>query len=208
MTAFTILLGGDIKVTERLKSQVAGTTVIAADSGIRHAQHLGLAPILWMGDFDSSSRQLLRAYQNVERVVFPCDKDMTDGELAVTEALQRGADRLVLCGAFGGDRTDHIFLHMSMATTLAAKGIPCLLTSGHEEGWPLSAGEHKFDLAEGTDFSIVAFSPVDGLSVHGAKWQLDEAHLDFGSSLTLSNKICGTLAISLQYGCAILLARP
>ena len=42
MSRFTILLGGDVRVTERLRKQVAGTRVIAADSGIRHVPLLGL----------------------------------------------------------------------------------------------------------------------------------------------------------------------
>lgn len=58
---------------------------------------------------------------------------MTDGELAFEEAYMRGADRVILCGAFGGQRTDHTLLHLTMATAQAAKGRNVLLSSGSEE---------------------------------------------------------------------------
>jgi len=208
MTVFTILLGGEITVTPRLKSQTAGTSVIAADGGIRHAKSLNLSPVLWMGDFDSTDKDMKKSYSNVPRISFPCDKDMTDGELAVNTALEKGASRLILCGAFGGDRTDHTLLHMTMSTTLAERNIPSVLTSGGEEGWPLVPGSYRFDLPDSTAFSIIAFSPIEGLSIHGAKWPLYNARVNFGSSLTLSNKICGTLGVSLQSGRGILLTKP
>lgn len=208
MAAFTILLGGDLVLTARLKSQIAKTTVIAADSGMRHAKLLGITPALWVGDFDSAAKDLEQAYRTVPRVSFPRNKDMSDGEITVNAALDRGANRLVLCGAFRGKRTDHTLLHITLAITLAEKNIPCLLTSGDEEGWPLIPGHYMFDLPDGIIFSIVGFSPIEGLSIQGAKWPLHKAHLDFGSSWTLSNKICGTLAVSLQAGKGILLTRP
>ncbi|MCB1719598.1 MAG: thiamine diphosphokinase, partial [Candidatus Competibacteraceae bacterium] len=51
MSHFVILLGGDLSPTPRLRDQVAGARAIAADSGIRHAEALGLDPELWTGDF-------------------------------------------------------------------------------------------------------------------------------------------------------------
>ena len=78
---------------------------------------------------------------------------------------------------------------------------------GEVEGSPLLPGEHRFDLPDGTLFSILAFSPLSGLSVAGAKWPLTDVELDFGSSLTMSNEVRGDLGISLRQGRALLLAR-
>jgi thiamine pyrophosphokinase len=206
MSRFTILLGGDLTVTPRLRAQIAGTRTVAADSGLRHAAALGIVPELWIGDFDSTEPGWLDAYDGIERIVFDTDKDRTDGELAVEEALSRGASSLLLVGAFGGPRPDHAFLHLSMALALMDRGIWTLLTSGGQEGVPLPHETSGFDYPAGTMFSILAFSGLRGLTVEGAKWPLDCVVVPFGSSLTLSNVVTGNLSVSLGEGRALLLA--
>ncbi|MFD1199715.1 thiamine diphosphokinase [Brucella gallinifaecis] len=206
MGTFVILLGGDLVITERLEQQIAGARVLAADGGIRHAHALGVEPELWLGDFDSTSDDLLAQYAHVPKRTFPAAKDMTDGELALEEAFERGADRVILCGAFGGQRTDHTLLHLTMATAQAARGRNILLTSGSEEALPLIAGEHVYDLPDGTSFSVINFCTLEGLSITNAEWPLDNVTLPFGSSWTVSNIVRGTLCISARSGCAILVA--
>jgi len=208
MSKFVLLLGGTVHVTDRLLRLVAGARVLAADGGIAHAKPLGLEPELWLGDFDSTSPELDAEYAHVPRVAFPAEKDMTDGELALSEAYRLGATEVVLCGAFGGQRTDHTLLHLTMATRYAAEGRKLVLSSGYEEAHPLVAGSYDFDFADGTLFSIVAFSQLHGLFIHGARWPLENVELSFGSSLTVSNAVRGNLHVSLHSGKAILIAAP
>ncbi len=52
MSKFVILLSGDLMVTPRLHRQIAGSRIIAADSGMKHASTLGIVPELWVGDFE------------------------------------------------------------------------------------------------------------------------------------------------------------
>jgi thiamine pyrophosphokinase len=208
MSRFVILLGGGLVRTPRLDAQLAGARVIAADSGIRHASALGVAPELWVGDFDSVPPVLPAHYADIPRKTFPHEKDKTDGELAVDEALGLGATSLVLCGAFGGQRVDHEFLHLALAVRLAEAGVEVLLTSGAQEGLPLLPGIAEFDYKDGTLFSILGFSELSGLSVAGAKWPLDNVEVPFGSSLTISNETRGRLHISLSAGRALLVAHP
>lgn len=221
MSLFLILLGGDLTVTDRLRQQIAGARVLAADGGIRHARALGVEPELWLGDFDSTSAELLADYAHVPRRTFPRAKDMTDGELALTEAFLLGATRVILCGAFGGERTDHTMLHLTMATALAMQGRELMLSSGVEEAWPLVASppasspgkslvprEYVYDLPQDALFSILCFAPLEGLFITGAEWPLNNVRLSFGSSLTLSNVVKGTLRVVLRSGYAVLLAKP
>lgn len=208
MSRFTILLGGDLVRTPLLDRQIAGSRVIAADSGIRHAAVLDLVPELWVGDFDSSSEGFAERFAAVPREAFPTEKDKTDGELAVAAALARGATSLVFAGAFGGPRADHAFLHLSLALRIAEAGTAVVLTSGAQEGQPLLSGTAGFDYADGTMFSILGFTALSGLTVEGAKWPLDAVEVPFGSSLTLSNEVKGSLRISLGSGRAVLLAHP
>jgi len=207
MSRFSILLGGEVYRTERLDAQLAGTRVIAADSGMRHATTLGLLPELWVGDFDSISDGVKEDFREVTREVYPQDKDKTDGELAVEAALDLGATSLILVGAFGGERPDHAYQHLAQAVRLMERGVPTLLVSGRQEGWPLAIGErHVFTYEDGTLFSVLALTDLLGLTVEGAKWPLDAVEVPFGSSLTLSNIVHGELAVTLKAGRALLVA--
>ncbi len=207
MSRFIILLGGRLVRTPRLDAQVAGARIIAADGGMDHARKLEVTPELWIGDFDSSPPETIAEYSHVERRSFPREKDVTDGELAVSEAMARGATSLVLAGAFGG-RVDHAFLHTALAIRRAKEGLPVVITSGDQEACPLLPGSRDFDFEDGTLFSILGYSHLSGVTVMGAKWPLDNVEVPFGTSLTLSNEVSGDLRISIGVGRAMLLAHP
>ena len=208
MSRFVILLGGDLVPTPRVNRALDGARVIAADGGMRHAAALGVAPELWTGDFDSVSAELLAAWPDTAREIFPAGKDKTDGELAVDAALARGATSLVLAGAFGGARADHAYLHLALAVKLFEQGVPVSLTDGAQEGHPLPLALARFDFAPGTLFSVIGFSELVGLAVRGARWPLNRIMMPFGSSLTISNEVTGELEIELGQGRAMLIAHP
>jgi thiamine pyrophosphokinase len=100
-STFTILLGGELHLTDRLRAAVTGSRFIAADGGMRHAATLGVLPELWVGDFDSTPPDLDGAFPNVPKQPYPAAKAATDGEIAIQEAIERGARRLILAGALG-----------------------------------------------------------------------------------------------------------
>lgn len=209
MSTFTLLLGGELVPTRRLAAQIAGSRVIAADSGIAHAAALGLAPELWAGDFDSVTKDERVAFAHVPQMEFPSEKDMTDGELAIAEAIRRGATRLILAGAFGGARADHAYLHLAAAVGLSERGFDVLLTSGNQEGVPLRPGRRAaFDYAAGTLFSVIGFTDIAGLTIEGVRWPLTGRDVAFGSSLTISNVVSDRLSVEVAAGRAVLVAHP
>lgn len=207
MSRFTIVLGGDLVRTPRLDAQIAGSRILAADSGMLRAAALGLEPELWLGDFDSVTAEDRARFASVPQQAYPPEKDVTDGELAVEEALRRGASDLVLAGALGGPRADHAFLNLAAGLSLAERGVPVLLSSGIEEARALLPGAPAaFDLPDGTLFSVLAFGPLSGLTLEGAQWPLDAVEVAFGSSLTLSNRVAGRLEAALGSGRAMVVA--
>lgn len=207
MSHYLVLLGGSLTVTARLRHQIEGARIIAADSGIRHAETLGVMPELWLGDFDSVPEDVPERFSSVPKMEFSSDKDQTDGELALDEALARGASRIILAGAFGGTRSDHTHLNLTAALRAGEQGIDVSLTSGSEEGVPVGAEARQFDLADGTLFSVLAFTALTGLTITGAKWPLTNQEVQFGSSLTLSNEVFGDLTVKLESGRALLVAQ-
>ncbi len=207
-TTFTILLGGELRLTERLRAATSGSRFIAADGGMRHALALGVEPELWVGDFDSTPADLQGAFPNVPKQPYPAAKAATDGEIAVSEAIDRGAVRLILAGAMGGERSDHAIQHLLYGIQLAEKGFDVLLTSGDEEAAPLPSGDLTLTLPSGSLFSVLGFSDLTGLSIENARYPLRDFHLPFGASRTISNVAEGDVRFSLGRGRAVVLARP
>jgi thiamine pyrophosphokinase len=207
MSLFTILLGGRLIDTPRLRAQIAGARVIAADSGMAHAETLGVVPEVWVGDFDSASLPLQNRHASVPRLSFPAEKDATDGELACDEAVKRGAAQLVLAGAFGG-QADHLLGTITHAVSLRTRGHEVLLTSGDEEGLPLVPGTMTLELSPGRRVSVLALTDLSRLSISGVKWPLLDRDVPTGSSLTLSNVATGPVSITLAGGHGAVIVYP
>jgi thiamine pyrophosphokinase len=207
-STFAILLGGNLTVTARLKTALADSRFIAADSGMRHAAILGVEPELWVGDFDSTDAELARQWPGIKQKTYPPEKNETDGEIATAEAVDRGATRLVFVGALGGERSDHALQHLLHAMSLAERGIDIVLTSGEEEAVPLLPGRISLDLPKGSLFSVIGFSALEGLHIIGARYPLANFSLPFGSSRTVSNVAEGRVEFHLRSGKGMILARP
>lgn len=207
MSNFAILLGGTVKPTKRLKKQLEGARVIAADSGMQHADSLELKPELWVGDFDSASPHLQKKHKDVPRQTYPVEKDATDGEIAIAEALRRSATSLILVGGFGG-QFDHTLAHAGFLLALAKRGMDIFMSSGNEEAQALVGEIAIDDLSFGTRLSIAPFSDLRGLTLSGVKWPLAKRDVPLGSALTLSNIVTGSVRISLLSGSALILTYP
>lgn len=205
---FVVLLGGSLEATPRLAADVAGARIVAADGGMRHAAVLGVSPEIWVGDFDSTPPELLEAWPDVERQPYPMAKNETDGAIAVSFATERGAKKIVLAGALGGERSDHALMHLIHAVSLEEQGFAIKLTSGEEEAWPLLPGTREIDLPKGSLFSILGLSPLAGLFIGNVRYPLNDFSLPFGSSRTISNVAEGPIRLSLASGRAVLIARP
>ncbi|MER0238936.1 thiamine diphosphokinase [Fulvimarina sp. MAC8] len=207
MTEFAVLLAGDIEPTERLKARLAACRIIAADAGIAHANALGLKPELWLGDFDSAETSL-KTTSAIETLSYPTGKDKTDGELAIEAAIERGATSMIVAGALGGPRSDHAFSNLVLALRYAEQGLSIELDDGRERGWPLQPGKRlEIDLKPGTQFSILKFSDITGLTITGAVYPLDDVEVPFTSILTQSNEATGPISVVIGRGTALLLAQ-
>ena len=103
--------------------------VVAADGGARHAAHLGLTIDTWIGDGDSIDTDALASLAasgvTVRRVAEA--KDESDTELAVLEALARGADEVVILGALGGVRIDHTIANVGLLAMPQLGDLPTAL---------------------------------------------------------------------------------
>ena len=120
--------------------------VIAADGGA----HSGVRIDLWVGDGDSGN-----APQGVEKILVAPEKDETDGELALSEAIRLGFQTVRFYGVTGG-RIDQQLGNLSLIADATKKG---LSAEGVSNGLKIRYCEGKvsFHTKIGTVFSILAF---------------------------------------------------
>lgn len=194
---------------------MASTRVLAADGGMAHARVLQLETELWIGDFDSSSARLLAEHSEVKRVIYPPDKDASDGELAIETAMNLGAHHINLIGGLGR-RTDYTLAHMTLLWRLARQGITSVISNGQEEIHPVlgsdgpggfgSTNELAPAVPQGTRLSVVPWTDLKSLSLSGVRWPLELRDVACGSTLTLSNlTTSGTTRVTLAGGKALLI---
>ena len=207
MSKYVILLSGPVTPTPRLMQQLNGARVIAADGGMAHVAALKLVPELWVGDFDSTPQSLADKYHNVPRQTHPTEKAASDGELAISEALRRGASSLILVGGFGG-QLDHVLAHAGFLLALSKRGIDVMMTSGTEEAYGLTHELELLNLDAGTRLSVMPFTDLMGLSITGVKWPLANQLVRLGTAHTLANVVTGDVKISLTSGNALVVVYP
>jgi len=185
-----VLSGGEPIAIARDFDLPDNAYVIAADSGLHHAQTLGLAVDLVIGDMDSVDPAVLddavRNGSSMQR--HPTDKDHTDLELAFEAALRTGAQQILVVGSHAG-RLDHLLGSMGLLAATAQLVDEIVWTDGstvvtactprHPATIGGRAGDRLSLVPTGAD--------VAGVTTDGLRWSLDGEHLAAGSTRGVSN---------------------
>ena len=153
-------------------------SIIAADAGYRHLDSRGIVPNIVIGDFDSlgyvpkedkqASVQLKEDVdagtpKNIRVMQYPEDKDKTDLELAIDEALNMKPQILMIYGALG-KRLDQSLSSIQMLSHIADHrvGVFCV---GDKEACAVVNGPSEFGLGipndDSLDKTISIFSLTD-----------------------------------------------
>ncbi len=193
MKAF-IYVGGKIDpdfITEHPKGD---DITVAADSGIRNALLLGDHIDVAVGDFDSFPEREIP--EDAEVIRLRPEKDLTDSQVAVEIALERGADSFVIIGGLSG-RLDHTLANLSILEDLAARGHYAIMTDGVSRVHFLGGGSALIGRSGFKYFSLIAASDiVKGVSIEGAKYPLKNARLSRkNGGFATSNEIDGNCAL-------------
>lgn len=192
-----IFCGGRITDYELIRKYLDGAVlIIAADSGARHCRKLGVKPGILLGDFDSISRidwDALNA-DETEILRYPSEKDMTDSELAIEIALERGCSRVILLGAVGS-RLDHSLSNIFLLKKLLDHDCVGLIADEKNE---IRLIRDRIEL-EREDNAFVTLLPMAGnaagVSTKGLRYPLSDATLEEGSSWGVSNEFSEDTAI-------------
>ena len=185
--------------------------VIAADGGLARVHALGLEPTLLVGDLDSLDPALIAAAEENELPIHrsPAAKDESDAELALLAALDDGATRVTVLGAFGGPRLDHALANVWLLAHPALAGIDAVLLDGHTRATLVSApgadGAPVRRSLPGRLAATVSLLPfggdATGVTTHGLRYPLRDEPLHVGPARGLSNvRESADAAVTLRAG--------
>lgn len=173
--------------------------VICADGGLQVGERYGLlgdAPVFLIGDYDSGVRPTdeERAAAR-ELILLPCVKDMTDSEAAIDLAVEKGFADLHVLGGLGG-RLDHTLGNLSLLAKYAEDPRVARIRIEDEQNLVFLKTPGTFRVpAEGPEnrfhyFGLIAWGgPVEGLSITGAKYPLEDHLLTPDTTLGVSNEV-------------------
>lgn len=195
-----VFLGGEYRDSSWHRALVArADLIVAADGGAGFLNGLGVLPDAVVGDFDSldPATALRLEAQGVALVRHPVRKDFTDGELAVDEALRRGAGAVLLAGGTGA--LDHTLGHLAILRRLAGRGVPARLVAPGLSVTVLAApAAVGLAAAAGVRVSLVPLGDAAAVSLTGLEYPLDHGVLPADACLGLGNHVVADGAASIR----------
>ncbi|RED60284.1 thiamine diphosphokinase [Cohnella lupini] len=178
--------------------------IIGADRGAEFLTRNGYAPHLALGDFDSVTPDQMDRIRETAIELYTCDpidKDWTDTELALREAIKRGFMEIVLLGAFG-TRFDHVLGNVHLLRHASEHGCRLTLIDDHNE---IRLCVDRLVLDAEPKFPYTSLLPlsleVTGVTLKGFRYPLKDATLKLGWSIGVSNVLeASSGAISITDG--------
>ena len=206
-TALVICGGGAVR--RDLPDDLDDAVVIAADGGVAEAFRLGRHVDVLVGDLDSATPadvdRVAAEGGEIER--HDPDKDATDLDLAMDRAVRDGAARVVVIGGDGG-RLDHLFGNLTLLASprWASVEIDAVFGAALVH---VVRGERGFEGSVGELISLFALGgPAAGVTTGGLRWPLEDATLEAGVSLAISNEFADPRASVRVRDGVVLAIRP
>jgi thiamine pyrophosphokinase len=177
--------------------------ILAADGGARFLTGIGVTPDAVVGDFDSLDPAIAARLEGegVPLIRHPVHKDVTDGELAVDEALRREAGEVLLAGATGA--LDHTLGHLAMLRRLAARGVAArLVAPGLSVTILIAPASVRLTAAPGVRVSLVPLGGDVTVTLTGLEYPLHRGVLPADACLGIGNHVAagGTAGVEVHEG--------
>lgn len=182
-----IFLHGNLSDVSHVKEYLSDSVIICADGGTEHALSLGIIPDIVVGDLDSlsSEHRDILTENSVQMQTYPREKDMTDGEIAIQYAIDKGCNEIIVTGLLG-DRIDHVSANLMRVAVLSNEH-SIRIIEHDQEIWFVS---HQIVVAgkRGDEISLIPFQgDSQGVTTEGLMYTLKDATLSFGSTRGISN---------------------
>lgn len=165
--------------------------VVGADRGALFLIEHGITPDLAIGDFDSVNEGERAVIKQQSKKMIACDpimKDLTDTEMAFTWVLQQNPDEIIVTGATGS-RMDHTLANIHLLKTALEQGACCSIINQHNQ---ICLINHHLTLTN-EGYAFISLLPltmkVTGITLKGFQYPLQQATLEIGQSLGISNRL-------------------
>ncbi len=204
-----IVANGDIKDPHFYKAlQQDKDYVICVNGGTAHALAIGLEPDLVLGDLDSLSaadRQAIGRF-NTRFDEFPAQKEKSDLELAIERAVAMKPREILIIGALGGKRVEHLFINLLLLAIPLRHLIPASII----DETTLIRLIDRYAVVKGSPgdyLSLFALKQeATGVTTSGLKYPLTAENLSFSSTRGLSNELISSEAtIEVEDGLILLI---
>lgn len=204
MKAIIIASGSSVKKEIFNEKYTLNDYLICADGGLNYLNSIGIIPNLIVGDFDSVDITLLEKYKGVNTKKFPTEKNFTDTEIAIEEAIANGCREIIIFGATG-TRLDHTIANILLIERYIKKGVSIEIVDNNNFISILNK-DIKINKKEGYYLSIVPITEyIDGITLKGMKYPLYNVRVERGSTLCISNEIIDDIAeINIKIGTGLL----
>jgi len=194
-----IICGGKITDYNYIKKQIKpNDTIICADSGYNHATEMELKPSVVVGDFDSIGE----IPTNVKIVQYPTKKDLTDTEIAIEYAREKGFKNFLIIAGMGS-RIDHSLTNVLMLKNFLDRNEYAELVDENNKimmtNSVLNLNGNKNDIV-----SLIPISICHGVTTKNLEYPLQNAVMHVGKGLGVSNIMTKTTAaVSITSGTLI-----
>lgn len=189
-----LVCAGDIDY--KLLSEYADKVdyIIAIDGGYSYLKDINIIPNIFIGDFDSN---LSKLSSDVPIIKLKTEKDESDTEVALRYALDLCPNNIFILGATG-KRLDHFLFNLNILFIALNKANCYIIDSKNRiflsNSYASVSGKYKY-------FSVYPFSDiVEGLTISGAKYNVDNICITGTDSYTLSNESTDDTDIRIRKG--------
>ncbi len=216
-----IFTGGEVNLKALNIKPEESDLIIAADSGYKTAEALGIAPHILIGDMDSLRHIPSGEFETIR---LPEEKDVTDTQAAVEIAIEREAEGIYIIGGIGS-RLDHTLSAISILERIeclfsaplgkrrkffglskqakAARAVDAYITNGYNRVRYLR--NNSAIIPRSPYYKYLSVLCVDeaakGVCVEGCKYPLMGATLERREQYAVSNEIAGNCAfVSVERG--------
>lgn len=204
----TIVIGnGVINDYDTVREYFDDAYIVACDGGLGHCRKMMIVPDIMVGDFDSANSNDAAFFEErgVEKIAYPRKKDMTDMEIGINIALEKGADEIYILGGLGC-RFDHSLANVHILVHPVSKGVKTCLVDEHNI---ITLVMDSLDIngSEGQTVSLIPLTTeVTGVTTKNLEYSLLNRTMSIGTSVGVSNVMTDEYAnISVDNGILIVI---